>query len=143
MATRPDDTGDDGRRAGPDDTPAPTVTAVEEQLQVATREVETGRVRLSKRVELREETVDVPLLREEVEVRRVAVGRELDAPVDVRHEGDVMIVPVMEEVLVLRKQLVLKEELHVSRRRVEAHRPQQVTLRSERVEVVRTETEDP
>ncbi len=34
----------------------------------------------------------------------------------VRTENDVVIVPVLEEVLVVQKQLVLKEELHIRRR---------------------------
>ncbi|MBA3596928.1 MAG: YsnF/AvaK domain-containing protein [Methylibium sp.] len=118
-----------------------TVAAVEEQIEVSTNEVETGRVRISKHVTERHETVDVPLLHEEVEIRRVPVNRAVDAPVPVRHEGDVTIVPVFEEVLVLSKQLVLKEELHISRRRTEVRDPQEVVLRSERVEITRTPTD--
>lgn len=35
---------------------------------------------------------------------------------EIRTEGDVTIVPVLEEVLVVEKRLVLKEELHIRRR---------------------------
>ncbi len=110
---------------------------VEERLTVDTRVRETGRVRLRKRVETRTETVDEPLLREEVEVERVPIGTFVDGPVSVRHEGEVMIVPVLEEVLVVEKRLRLREELHVTKRRTEVHEPQEVTLRSERIEVER------
>lgn len=135
--TRPSTT---GLRTGPE-TAGPetqTVTAVEEQLEVHAREVQTGRVHIAKRVVERQETVDLPLEREEVEIRRVPVNRPVEAAVPVRQEGDVTIVSVLEEVLVLSKQLVLKEELHISLRRSEARAPQQVTLRSEEVEVTRT-----
>jgi uncharacterized protein (TIGR02271 family) len=50
-----------------------------------------------------------------------------------------MIVPIMEEVLVIEKRLVLKEELYIRKRRVETHRPQQVRLRSEEARVERLE----
>lgn len=117
--------------------PPSGMRAVEERLEVGTREVETGRVRLVRRVHEREETVDPPLRRQVVAVRRVAVNREVDGPVPVRHEGDVMIVPVHEEVAVVSKRLMLKEELHISLRSFEEHAPQQVALRSETIEVER------
>jgi len=50
-----------------------------------------------------------------------------------------LIVSIMEEVLVIEKRLVLKEELYIRKRRVETHRPQQVILRSEEVCVERLE----
>ena len=113
------------------------VPVIEEELQVGRRRVETGGVRVTKKVHEREEVIDEPLLKEEVEVERVSVNRVVDGPVEVRHEGDVMIVPVLEEVLVVEKRLVLKEELRVTRRRVETRNPQRVTLRAEEVSVER------
>ena len=41
----------------------------------------------------------------------------------------------MEEVLVVRKQLMLKEELHVRRVQKQTRRPQRISLRAERAEV--------
>jgi stress response protein YsnF len=47
------------------------------------------------------------------------------------------VVPVLEEVLVVQKQLRLKEEVRITRHRREAHAPQTIVLRSEEVEVER------
>lgn len=113
------------------------IPLVEERLNVGKRVRETGRVRVTKHVETRREVVDEPLLREEVEVERVPIDRYVDAPVGIRSEGDTTIVPVLEEVLVVEKRLLLKEELHITKRRTERHEPQDVTLRSERAEVER------
>ena len=101
-----------------------------------------GRVRVTKRVEQHEETIDEPLLRERVEVERVPIGREIDGPVEVRQEGDVTILPVYEEVLVVEKRLMLKEELHIRKERQQTHEPQHVTLRREEIEVERIEGEE-
>ncbi len=117
------------------------VPLVEEQLRVGKRIRETGRVRLQKIVETRQETVDEPLLREEVEIERVPIGTYVDAPVAVRQEGDVTVIPVLEEVLVVEKRLRLREELRVTKRRTEVREPQEVTLRTERVEVERLAAE--
>ena len=113
------------------------IPIVEERLEVSKRVRKTGRVRVTKHVETRHEVVDEPLLREEVEVERVPIDRYIDAPVGIRSEGDITIVPVLEEVLVVEKRLLLKEELHITKRQTERHEPQDVTLRSERVEVER------
>ena len=45
--------------------------------------------------------------------KRVSVDKIIDEPAGIRREGDVMIVPVMQEQLVLVKKLVLKEEIHL------------------------------
>ncbi len=113
------------------------IPVVVEEAEISKRVVETGRVRVVKRVRQREETVDEPLFREEVRVERVPVNRPVEGPVEVREEGGVTIVPVVEEVLVVEKRLVLREEVRITRVRVEEHRPQAVSLRSEEVEVDR------
>ena len=107
------------------------IPLVEETLIVSKREVETGRVHLHKTVGERIETVDEPLLRTEANVRRVEINQFVDSPPPVRYEGDVMIIPILEEVLVVEKRLRLKEEVHVSQTRTEYHDPQQITLRTE------------
>ena len=115
------------------------VPVIVEELEVQKRIVETGKVRITKIVHERETIVDEPFLRDEVEVERVLIDRVVDAPVPVRYEDDTMIVPIMEEVLVIEKRLVLKEELYIRKRRVETHGPQQVRLRSEEARVERLE----
>ena len=115
------------------------VPVIVEELEVQKRTVETGKVRIIKVVHERKTIVDEPFLRDEVEVERVLIDRVVDAPVPVRYEDDTMIVPIMEEVLVIEKRLVLKEELYIRKRRVETHRPQQVRLRSEEARVERLE----
>jgi uncharacterized protein (TIGR02271 family) len=113
------------------------IPVVAEQLEVGKRKVEAGGYRISKTVTEREEVVDQPLMREEVHVKRVPVNRMVDGPVPVRHVGDTMIIPLLEEVLVVEKRLMLKEELHVTKDSVETYRPQRVVLRSEQAQVER------
>lgn len=113
------------------------VPVVAEHLEVSKRVVEAGGVRVRKTVREREEVVDEPLLREEVQVKRVPVGRVVEGPVPVRHVGDTIIVSLLEEVLVVEKRLMLKEELHITKEQVETYRPQRVTLRTEEAVIER------
>jgi uncharacterized protein (TIGR02271 family) len=113
------------------------VPVIEETLDVHTTPVETGRIRLRKVVHEWEETVDPPLLHDEVVVERVPINRVVEGPVSVRSEEDTLVIPLLEEVLVVEKRLLLKEEIRITKRRVETHAPQRVTLRREEAVVER------
>jgi uncharacterized protein (TIGR02271 family) len=110
-----------------------------DELDIQKRVVETGKVRVTKVVHEHETVVDEPLLRDEVEVEHISVNRPVEGPVSIRHEDDTIIIPIMEEVLVVQKQLILKEEIHIRKRRIETHHPQQVTLRREEAHIDRLE----
>ncbi|HEX9919607.1 MAG TPA: YsnF/AvaK domain-containing protein, partial [Pyrinomonadaceae bacterium] len=115
---------------------------VAETLDVQKRKVDTGGVRIRKVVHEREEVVDEPLMREEVQVKRVPINRVVEAPVPVRHVGNTMIISLLEEVLVVEKRLMLKEELHITKGEIETYKPQRVTLRSEEAVVERVGEDD-
>ena len=110
---------------------------VAEELQVGKRRVETGRVRLRTVVTERQETVSVPLQREEIETERVEINQFVDQAPAARREGDDLIIPLLEEVLVVEKRLRLKAEIRVRVKRTTVQEPQQVTLRSEEIAVDR------
>jgi uncharacterized protein (TIGR02271 family) len=113
------------------------VPVVAEELRVDRQRVETGKVKITKLVREHEEIIDEPIIRDEVMIDRVPINRAVDETEGIRYQGDVMIVPLYEEVLVVRKQLMLKEELHISRRLVEAREPQRVVVRSEEAKVIK------
>ena len=113
------------------------VPVIAEQLEISKREVERPGVRLIKTVSERTETVEVPLIEERTEVERVAVNRAVEIAPPVRYEGDTMIIPVLEEVLVIEKRLMLREELHIRKKQVEVRIPHHVVLRREHIEVER------
>jgi uncharacterized protein (TIGR02271 family) len=118
------------------------VPVLEEELHVDKRRVETGRVRLTKQVHERQETVDVPLATEEIHVERVPVNRAIETAPPVRYEGDTMIVPLLEEVIIVEKRLMLREEVRITKRQSETRRPQQVMLRREEALVERINAEE-
>ena len=121
------------------------IPLVEETATIGKREVVTGRVRVRTVTDTLEELARADVQRETVEVTRVPVDRMIESSPEIRTEGDVTIVPIIEEVLVVEKRLVLKEELHI-RRRVAAETVEvPVTLRKQRaiVERLAPDTQDP
>ncbi len=93
------------------------VPVIEEDLVTGTRAVKTGSIRIRKQVQRIRKDVVAPLLRDVSTVSRVPVNRVVDTIPEVREEGDTLIVPVVEEELVIEKRLVLKEEIHIRRER--------------------------
>lgn len=92
------------------------VPVVEETARIEKRLVETGRVRVSTWTETIEDILRESLRSDHVGVTRVAIGRTLaegEIPPVTRSEGGVTIVPVLEEILVVEKRLILKEEVHI------------------------------
>ncbi|EWY39839.1 hypothetical protein N825_04900 [Skermanella stibiiresistens SB22] len=110
---------------------------IEEELTVGIREVETGRVRIRTVTHETERVIDQALASLDVDVERIPIGREIQVAPEVRDDGETMVIPVVEERLVVEKRLFLREEIHVRRRRTETRFQQTVTLRSQDVVVER------
>jgi uncharacterized protein (TIGR02271 family) len=114
------------------------IPVIQEEVVFEKRVVETGKVRISKQIKEYEETVDEPLLREEVSIEHIPINQFVETIPKVRQEGDVMIIPVVQEQVFVQKRLVLVEELHVRKQVFEVHQPQRVTLRKEEVSIKRS-----
>ncbi len=118
------------------------IPVVQEELAVRKQAVETGKVRVIKNVVEQEEVVTEPVYAETIEIERVPVHRVIDAPVSIRHEGAKTIIPVMKEVIVVQKQLMLTEEIHISKARTQSYDTQEVTLRREEVRIEREQLDN-
>jgi uncharacterized protein (TIGR02271 family) len=114
-----------------------SIPRLEEHVEIGKKRVRRGSVMLQKRVTEDEVAIDEPLDQEDVEIERVAINQFVDSPPGVRTEGETLIIPCLEEVIVYEKRLRVREELHVRRVRRETNRPTTVTVRREEIEVKR------
>jgi uncharacterized protein (TIGR02271 family) len=115
------------------------IPIVEERARIDKHVVATGAVRIRTDVDERIELLRDELTAQTVTVERVRIEREVDAPQQIRSEGDVLIIPVVEQRLVVEKRWVLTEELHVRRQQHTEVVEVPVSLRSTRVSVERSE----
>lgn len=113
------------------------IPVVEERPVIGKRRRETGRVRIAKKVSTRQETLETSGWLETIRVERIAKGLPLDGPVPARQEGDTLVIPVMEEKLVVEKRLFLKEELRITKVRAGRGGALKIDLRREEVSVER------
>lgn len=130
-------TSDNGKRQLDDH----VVPVMEEELRVDKRDVVTGKIQVRTVVDSFEQVARATLEGEQVEVTRKPIGQEISNVPEQRTEGDVLIIPVIEELLVVEKRLVLKEEVHIRRRTTREDVEVPVTLRKQRALVERTQGE--
>lgn len=110
------------------------LTLAEEELALYRNRVSAGSLDVHKRVETHHVRESVPVMHEEVTVERRRVDSP-DASAEVRYEGDTMIVPIVEEELVVQKRTVVREELVIRRKQVEREQVVEADLRREHVDV--------
>ena len=120
-----------------DDSADQVIPLVTEELSVGRRAVETGRVKIDIVNEPRTERITEQLVRGGVEIERVAIGRQVDRVPPMREEGDMIVVPVVEEILVVEKRLMLVEELRIHRTAMVTTHEQEVTLTRQRAVIER------
>ena len=114
-----------------------TIPVVEETARIDKREIETGRVKVHTVVETSEQMVREALSSRNVRVTRVPRDQPVTTVPEIRTENGVTIVPVLEEVLVVEKRLILKEEVHIQQEVSEETVELPVTLRKQRAVVER------
>jgi stress response protein YsnF len=108
-----------------------------EEVSVAKRRVVTGRVKVSTVTRQHEQLIEEMLERDHVEVERIPVDREVDKPPPVREEGDTLIVPIVEEIVVVERRLRLKEEVRIRRTRETQPYKERVVVRKQEAVITR------
>ena len=116
------------------------VRRIEEELKVGTREREVGAVRVRKRIVTEHERIVVPKKRVEVTVEHVPIEGEAipaeEGTTAVAEIGeDEIVVPVVEEEVVVEKRPVVKEEVRIRKEVVEESEVVEEDVRREEVEV--------
>ncbi len=114
-----------------------------EEVSVSRERVETGRVHVRVVTREHDELVELPLARDHVGIERVAIGRPISAIPPTRQDGDTTIVPIAEEIVVVERRLMLKEELHIRRVHTTEQHQERVVLRRQETLVTRTPVESP
>jgi uncharacterized protein (TIGR02271 family) len=89
-----------------------------------------------------DELVDEMLARENVEIERTPIGKRIDVMPSIREDGDMIIVPVVEEVLIIERQLILKEEVCIRKAHSTERYQKRVTLRKQEAVVRRLPIKD-
>ena len=112
---------------------------IQEALSVGRRSVETGQgIRVHKSVSEETWRVDDTVLRQQLDIEHVPINIWVDGELPVqRHEGTTLVIPVLEEVLVVQKRVRLKEEIRITAHTRGEPVSSTVVLRTEQAQVER------
>ena len=117
------------------------IPLAEETVTVSKREVETGRVRVALTTEIETVIARETLRGRKVEVERVPVNQTLadgEPPPQNREEGDMLVIPVIEEEAVVVKRLIIREEVRLRFVTTETPFEEAVSVRRQRATIDRT-----
>jgi uncharacterized protein (TIGR02271 family) len=117
------------------------VPVIGEKVVVGKRSVEKGRVKVHKRVNVSQTTVDVTDTAEVVSIERTVINRVVREAPKVRVSGTTTIIPIVEERMIVTTQLVLVEEIRIHKQRTKTHHQRDLQLRKEEIEITRAEPE--
>ncbi len=114
-----------------------------EEAALTVQQIARSKVQVRTRFDTVEQIVEAPVMREELIIEHIPRNQSIqgDLP-QIREENGVQIIPILEEVLVSRKQLLLREEVRISKRRVTENIPQAITLRYEVADIEQISFED-
>jgi uncharacterized protein (TIGR02271 family) len=93
----------------------PSLNVLHEQVNIDKETVVSGKVVIRKNVYEENEMITVSVSHEEVKIKKVAINKYVDAAPEIRYEGETTIIPVIKEVLIVEKKLLLVEEVHVTK----------------------------
>jgi uncharacterized protein (TIGR02271 family) len=111
------------------------VPVVEEDINVAKHTQQAGEVAVAKHVVQEQVNVPVQVTHEEVTINRVPVDRPVDASDRIVDEGDVIRVPLTEEVVTVDKEARVVEEIEIRKHAVTEQETVSDTVRREVVDV--------
>jgi uncharacterized protein (TIGR02271 family) len=108
-----------------------------EEVSVAKKRVVTGQVKVGTTTKESEQLVEALLEHEHVEIGRTPIGKQVDEAPAVREEGDTLIIPILEEIVVVERRLLLKEEVRVRRVREKQPYQERVVVRKQEAVITR------
>jgi len=97
------------------DTDSIRVQRYEEDLQAQKQAVDAGEVTIRKDVVQEQETLDVPVTREEVQISRSTVDRPVGDSEQAFQDGDTIRVPIVEEQVTVTKEPRIVEEIEIQK----------------------------
>ena len=125
------------------ETETQTIPLHVEELSISRRQVAGDTVAVRVVTHQSEQHIDEALHHERVEITRVPVGRTVDAVPPVREDGDVTIMSVVEEVVVVERTYRLVEEIHIRRVQTDDRHRETVMVRRQEAVITRSPTEGP
>ncbi len=114
-----------------------TISIIEEQLHLDKKLVENATIQITRKIVEVNETASLNLFSEDIEIKKVLINTYVSETPAIRHEGNVIIIPVVKEVVVVEKKLLLVEEVYITKHTTTKEHTETVSLKKQEVTVTR------
>lgn len=108
-----------------------------EKLDISKERVVTGKITVRKTAGTEMDRQKVELMKEDIDIERVPVNRETASMPETRIEGNVTIIPIVREVAVVTKILMVTEEVRITKKVSGRTEEVEVQVRRENIEIER------
>lgn len=118
-----------------------TLPLAKEQAEIIKHRHVDAKIQVSRTTHTRQEALASELMQEEVHITHIPFNKRLadDEIPQMRQEGDLLIIPVIEEEVEIVRRKVLKEEIHILKNTTSEKYTQNVTLRHQEVTIIKDE----
>ena len=107
----------------------------QEELKIKKRRIPVKKLSIRKRTKYTDFKSEIPLVSEQLSYTEVPFNTEVEQIPEVRQEGDTTIIPVIKEIPIISKKIVLIKEIHITRSQSLGTETIEAKLRSEEVEI--------
>ena len=107
----------------------------QEELKIKKRRIPVKKLSIRKRTKYTDFKSEIPLVSEQLSYTEVPFNTEVEQIPEVRQEGDTTIIPVIKEIPIISKKIVLIKEIHITRSQSLSTETIEAKLRSEEVEI--------
>jgi uncharacterized protein (TIGR02271 family) len=116
-----------------------SIPLIQEFLEIEKQQVETGIVRVRKITHETEQPTNISLQKQSVDVTHVPINKIVEKAFEPYLKENTWVVPVFEEVII--KQILLKEEVHITVQNEQQDMHQNFTLKNEEAVIERFDSE--
>ena len=113
------------------------IPVVEETVVVDKEVFESEKIFIRKTIKTENVNINIPLINDVCEIHYVPSDKVFDSYPLSRQVGDTMIIPIVKEILVIKKKYQMTQEIHVTKIKTSTPFLQQIELKKEQVKVER------
>jgi uncharacterized protein (TIGR02271 family) len=112
----------------------------QEGIDISKKVVDRRKISLHKSVNTETVSHDIPLLHDNIRIEHITFNKEVAEIPKIREKGNMIIIPVIEEVAVVTKKIMLVKEIHITNEQTEKIEHIETSLRKESVTIDKKET---
>jgi len=116
------------------------IRVLKEDIDISKKVIDGRKISLHKSVSTETVSNNIVLLHDNIRIEHITFNKEVGEIPKIREKGNITIIPVIEEVAVVTKKIILVKEIHITNDQIEKIEHIETLLRKESVTIDKKET---